>query len=66
MEYLKQLSPSGLELEILTLSQFDFEDKKDYVMIMFQFILDSLILPEFDFLMAVLNLTVKSHIESIE
>ena len=73
LDYLKSLSPSGVELQFLSLSTFDLDTKTasggdavNYVSLMLTFFLEyTLRKQDTDFVQAMLNCFLKSHYDAI-
>ncbi len=66
IEFLKELSPSGIELEILSLSTFDLKEKVDYLELMLGILLQCTEdKNNFDFVQSILACFLKTHQELI-
>lgn len=71
-EYLKSLSPSGIEIEFLSLSTFDLDNKAadgsplNFVLLMLNFFLDMIrTKKDTDFTQSMLNCFLKTHYDAI-
>ncbi len=68
-DYLKTLSPSGIELELLSLSTFDLDNKSEpinYISVMLDFFLEQIRRKvDTDFTQFILNCFLKTHYDAI-